>query len=486
MTSTDYPGSGPVLPDQTTSRSIEFTPRIHSLDVLRGIAVLFALFISVWFFGGFSQNAQNGLLLSSKGFDYRLFGNVDLLLDGKMRALIALVFGAGMLLFLSKDSQKGALPTHDLFIRRQMWLGIFGIVNGVLFLWTQDVLFHLAIMGILLFPFARLSSKGLVLLACLLTLIYCGKNYWRYSDDKKTYAKYLAVVDVEKKHTKDSAAKAKALIAAGKKDSSVKKDTLTKKQAEEKGAWEGLVAGLKYDPKKDEGNNKEMYKTSYGDLYNYLLPQLQQREAQWTYQFGIWDFGSMIVLGMALFKLGFFTARWPRNRYLVIALPAITIGLLLGWFRLHNQQIMLQDYAKFISNHFLPHHVFFPFERAFLSVGYASLVTFLVQAGVLKFLWQAFANVGRLALSNYLMQSLVCTLFFTGFGAGYFAHLKQYQLYLVALEVCMVQVVFSTLWLRIYQIGPAEWLWRCLIYGKWLPLLRKKTAEVKPTIPTVF
>ena len=114
MLPTDIPGSSQLQPDQQNQKEIEFTPRIQSLDVLRGIAVLFALFISVWFFGGFSQNMQNGLLLSSKGFDYRLFGTVDLLFDGKMRALIALVFGAGMLLFLSKDNQKGKLSTQDL------------------------------------------------------------------------------------------------------------------------------------------------------------------------------------------------------------------------------------------------------------------------------------------------------------------------------------------------------------------------------------
>lgn len=485
MTPTDLPESGQVLPDQS-AKSIEFSPRIQSLDVLRGIAVLFALFISIWFFGGFSQNMQSGLLLSSKGFDYRLFGTVDLLLDGKMRALIALVFGAGMLLFLSKDNQKGALPTHDLYIRRQLWLGVFGIINGVLFFWTQDVLFHLAVMGILLFPFARMSAKGLFILAAFFTLIYCGKNYWRYAEDKKTYAKYLAVIDVEKKITKDSAAKAKAIVAAGIKDSTAKKDTLTKKQAEEKTAWEGLLAGMKYDPKKDDGDRKEMQKTSYASLYDHLLPRLQQREAQWTYQFGIWDFGSMIVLGMALFKIGFFTSRFPRNRYLLLALAAITIGLLLGWYRLHNQQHSLQDYAKYINNHFFPNHVFFPFERAFLAVGYCSLVIFLITAGLIKFLWQAFANVGRLALSNYLLQTLVCTLFFTGFGMGYFAHLSQVQLYLFAIEVCVVQIVLSTLWLRVYQLGPAEWLWRCLIYGKRLPFTRRKTGTVQPSIPTVF
>ena len=483
----DVPANeGQPVADSAGSRPINFAPRIHSLDVLRGIAVLFALFISAWFFGGFSSNIQNGLLVSSKGFDYRLFGTVDLLLDGKMRALIALVFGAGMLLFLSKDNQKGELPTHDLFIRRQMWLGVFGVINGLLFFWTQDVLFHLGIMGILLFPFVRLSAKWLLILATFFTLIYSGKNYWSYSDDKKTYSKYLAVTAVEKKIEKDSIDKAKAILAAGIKDSTAKKDTLTKKQAEEKGEWESTIAAMKPGPKKDDDNIKKMRQTSYGDLYTYLMPSLQVREAQWTYQYGIWDFASMILLGMALFKFGFFTNRFKRSWYTLAGLGGITIGLLLGWYRLHNQQLTLHDYAKFINGHVLPYHIFFPFERAFMATGYASLVIFFVSAGVFKLVWKGFANVGRLALTNYLMQTIICTLFFTGFGAGYFARLSQYQLYLFVIEVCVAQIILSTLWLRIYHIGPAEWVWRCLTTGKRLPFAKKKTTVSEPTLPTVF
>jgi len=474
------------LADNTVANSVELLPRIPSLDVLRGIAVLFALFISVWVFGGFTENMQNGLLVSSKGFGYRLFATMDLLFDGKMRALIAIVFGAGMLLFLSKDNEKGKLPTHDLFIRRQIWLGVFGVVNGLLFFWTQDVLFHLGIMGILLFPFVRLSARGLLILATLFTLIYSGKNYWRYADDKKTYSKYLAVTAVEKKIEKDSVDKAKAILAAGIKDSTAKKDTLTKKQAQEKGACEGMIAGMKPDPKKDDGEKKQMRKTSYGSLYEHLMPTLQVREAQWTYQYGIWDFAGMIVLGMALFKLDFFTNRFSRNKYLLIAFAGITIGLLLGWYRLHNQQHTLQDYAKYINGHFLPYHIFFPFERAFLALGYCSLVIFFLHAGFFKILWRGFANVGRLALSNYLLQSIVFTLFFTGFGAGYFARLNQIQLYLLVIEVCAAQIVLSTVWLKFYHIGPAEWLWRCLVYGKRLPFSKKKIISTEPTLPTVF
>ena len=175
---------------QQTAADLSFKPdsisnRIQSLDVLRGIAVLGALIVSIWVFGGFSSQQQNQLLLQSKGWNYRLFGAIELLFDGKMRALIALVFGAAMLLFLAKKTEAGRPTAGDIFIKRQLWLIIFGLINAVLLLWTNDILFHLGVMGILLFPFIRLSHRGLLIAAILTTLIYCGKNYWNYADDKK-------------------------------------------------------------------------------------------------------------------------------------------------------------------------------------------------------------------------------------------------------------------------------------------------------------
>jgi uncharacterized protein len=146
-----------------SERTYSLSPRIQSLDVIRGIGILGALFVSIWIFGGFTENQQTGLLLRSKGTDYRLFGTINLLLTGKMKALIAVVFGAGMILFMSKEKTKGQSANADLFISRQMWLMLFGLINAIVFLWTGDMLFHLGIMGILLFPFIRLSRLGLLM-----------------------------------------------------------------------------------------------------------------------------------------------------------------------------------------------------------------------------------------------------------------------------------------------------------------------------------
>ena len=161
-----------------------------------------------------------------------------------------------------------------------------------------------------------------------------------------------------------------------------------------------------------------------------------------------------------------------------MAVAGIALGLLLGWFRLHNSQLTLQDYAKYINSHPIPHNMFVPFEIALTSVGYASLLIFIIATGFLNRLWRGLSCVGKIALTNYLMQTLFCSIFFTGFGMGYFGRLSQTQLYLIALEICLFQVVFSVLWLRRFQYGPSEWLLRSLVYKTWLP--NKKFAGLFP------
>src|SRR5215212_3141256 len=143
----------PTIPAGSQDPSTSISTRIHSLDVLRGLAVLGGLFVSVWIFGGFSYEQTKHLLVQSKGWNYRLFGAVELLLHGKMIGMIAMVFGAAMVVFLTKENKPGNQPAGDVFIKRQLWLILFGVINGVMLLWTNDILFHLGVMGILLFPF---------------------------------------------------------------------------------------------------------------------------------------------------------------------------------------------------------------------------------------------------------------------------------------------------------------------------------------------
>ncbi|HET9279800.1 MAG TPA: hypothetical protein VFN95_16505, partial [Flavitalea sp.] len=351
--------------------SLSPTPaNVYSLNTLLGIGLLGALLTSIWIFGGFTSNMQTRLLSSPKGFDFRLYSTMSLLFEGKMIALIAIAFGAGIVLFFRKPNEPGKPSRADLFIRRQFWMIILGLLNAVIFLWTHDVLFHLGVMGILLFAFFRASSRNLIIASVLMTMIFAGKHYWNYADNKVAYKKYLAVVAVEKKIKQDSIANAarKDTTAAAK--LAMKNDTLTREQKEDKQAWEGIIKSIKYDPKKDESSIKAMRKHDYEKIYDHMLPLTQSREAQWTYQLGIWDLASMIFLGMALVGYGFFSARLKTLQYLLLALAFIGAGLLLGWYRFYFQIESIRDYEKFVINHALPFNMFFSFEQGFMAMGY--------------------------------------------------------------------------------------------------------------------
>ena len=468
--------------------------QFFSLDVLRGFALFGILVISIWDFGGFTNNEQLLYHNGTHGGNYKLMTAISLLFEGKMLSLLALVFGAGVLLFLQKKEHPVAIGNADAYIRRMMWLMAFGVFNAFILLWPGDVLFPYGVMGILLFAFTKMKARAFFIAAIVCTLIYCGKQYWNYADDKKNYKKYTAVMAVEKKFKADSSSRAKkdsidrtkdtvllkdTLLKNRLNDSLAKKnDTLTKKQSEEKGTWEGTVKGLKYDSATAKAANKTI-RAQWSKVAYSLMSRSQQKESSWLYKIGIWDIGSLMFLGMALLSIGFFSSRFANSKYLVIALIAIAAGLALAWLRVNMQCIRLVDYARYIEKKPIPYNQFFPIERILMATGYAALILWLLRMKVFNWVWKALAAVGRMALTNYILQTIICTFFFYGFGFGYFGRLQQWELYFIVAEIVLVQVVFSVFWLRYYNKGPLEWLWQCLVYRKWLP--NKKLLNTEST-----
>jgi uncharacterized protein len=228
-----------------------------------------------------------------------------------------------------------------------------------------------------------------------------------------------------------------------------------------------------------------MRSLSYGKIWNNLSQQVQSRQADWLYKIGIWDLASMILLGMFLYKIGFFNSRFSQNKYLLFGLAGISLGLLLGWYRLHQQQISLNDYTKYLASHFLPFNLFFPIERGALAFGYASVVMTLLSVKSFGRIWNGFAATGKMALTNYLIQTIVCTIFFYGYGMGYYGRLTQFQLYFFVAEIIMVQIIFSIVWLHYFNYGPAEWLLRRLSAGRWLPSKFRKPSKTEIVSPVL-
>ena len=87
-------------------------------------------------------------------------------------------------------------------------------------------------------------------------------------------------------------------------------------------------------------------------------------------------------------------------------------------------------------------------------------------------LTRPFAAVGRMALTNYLMQTVLCTFIFYGHGLGQFGMLERWQQLLLVVAIWVLQLVVSPFWLRYFRFGPAEWLWRSLTYMELQPMRR--------------
>lgn len=478
---------------QAFSPSYEPSPsRIQSLDVLKGIAVTAGLLVSIYYWGGFSDGMQFNLIGNPTGLRYRIFAAISLLLHSKMTALISLAFGAGIVLFLVRPHVGSSISNNDLYVRRHMWLILFGIFNAIILMWQMDILFHLGIMGLLLFPFPRMNTKWLLVTALVVLSFNSGKLYWNYHDDTKAYSKFVVADSLAKKFgVKDSIVKrtdsiAKLALApadsAGKKaidtkrDSLRKKagDTLTKKQQEEKQAWEGTAKKFKWEKKNDTTKQKALQVVSYSKIWDTQLRETQGREAAWFYRMGVWELGSIMLLGMFLFKLGFFTGRFTANQYVLAGLVGVGLGLLCGWYRLYFLNAAILDYTKYVQKYAVPHTILWPLERAFMVTGYASLVMFLIRKGMLSGLLGMFSDIGRMALSNYLLQSVICSIVFYGYGMGYFGRIGQFGLYFLVVEIFIVQLVFTTFWLRFFYMGPAEWLLNSLTHKKRVPFRRKE------------
>jgi uncharacterized protein len=111
------------------------------------------------------------------------------------------------------------------------------------------------------------------------------------------------------------------------------------------------------------------------------------------------------------------------------------------------------------------------------ALGYIGLVMLVCRTRVLPRLRARLAAAGQMALSNYLMQTLICSTLFYGYGFGWFGYLERYQILLVAVAIWAFQLWVSPLWLRHFRFGPMEWVWRSLTYWKRQPLRQRVATE---------
>jgi uncharacterized protein len=427
-------------------KPVAASDRIKSIDAIRGVALLGILMMNIPGFGINWDFWYQILTGPREGADYKTFAVVFTFFEGTMRGLFSMLFGAGMVLFMqNKQDVPGGPPVSEYYYRRLMWLVLFGLFNAFILLWQGDILFFYGLCGMLLFPFRKFHPKWLIVIALVCMSITMVKWQWDWNETRtkrKAYNEAKAAQNDKKELTGDQ----QGAIAT----------------------WEEIEKNQKPDTLWSNRNLRKM-RGDYGTIFTYFIPRNSGGEVWYMYN-GVWDMLMMMFFGMALYLLGFFSNKLRTSTYFMWLLIGYGVGIPIGWVLLDNAMYSTGHFSDYVDSMRIPHNVFGEFRRVFLTIGHASLVMLVFRSRIVPWLMKALANVGQMAFTNYLMQSIICTWFFYGYGFGNYNKLRFHQLYYVVISVWIFQLIFSTIWLRYFRFGPFEWLWRSLTYWKKQPM----------------
>jgi uncharacterized protein len=410
--------------------------RIESLDVLRGFALLGILLVNIVAFGLVSSAFLDpGTYLAPiGGIDYIVWAFVELSSEGAMRALFSILFGAGVVLFVTGSTAKSGW----LHYRRNFWLLVFGLINVYIFLWPGDILVTYALSGFVLWFVRNWKARSLLILATFLILIGSLQNF---------------VMKSSLEIARDAAEEMKISISKG--------EELSEETAEWAQGWMDYE-----DDNQAEIDNipNELKKrtSSYASAYEYNLKKANEMIYFVLPFFLFLDALMMMVIGMALFKLGILDG----GREIKFYIRMMCIGFLIG-ISINAYEVLLITNSNMDIIETNPYfRSTYHFGRLSMGLGYLSLIILLIKIEKLESLRFRLACVGRMALTNYLMHSVIALFLFSGAGLGLLGKFSWSQLYLFVLLIWVLQLYISPLWLKYFYFGPVEWLWRLLTYLK--------------------
>ena len=184
-----------------------------------------------------------------------------------------------------------------------------------------------------------------------------------------------------------------------------------------------------------------------------------------------WRIAGCMLIGMGLYKRRVFKAKQSFKYYWKM----IWYGLGLGLPLVVGGTLLLFQYDwEFSSSYFYISQLNY-WGSILMALGYIGVVMLLCKLSTTSLLSKRMADVGRMALSNYLMQSIICTLIFYGHGLGLFGDIDRSLQAMIVLGIWAFLIAFSSLWLHYFNFGPFEWVWRSLTYGKVQKIMKLST-----------
>jgi uncharacterized protein len=418
--------------------------RIPALDVARGAAVLGVLLMNVWAFAGPQAFFDYPLAVADRpGAPVATWAVIHTLFEGSQRTLLSLLFGAGALLALQRLEQAAPGSARGAYYRRTFALIGFGLVNAYLFMWPADILFVYGLAGLCLYPLRRLRTAVLLAIVAAALAVPAAMRWAELAELRALRAGHDAAVAAQ--------SRGEAVDAAG--------------QAAIEG-WARALAEARPSAA-DPEMAADIAVMQSGSLAEVAARQAKVSLILQTIVAAKWwflDALAMMVLGMVLCREGFLTRPAPPRRWLAVAAAGFAVGLPLG----------LWQTSTLLGSGFGPVEVQvaklgYDLRRLATALGWLALLFALAQSGALAGLRRALAATGRMALTNYLAQSVICALLFYGFGLGLYGRVTGLWLYAVVAGIWAVELAWSPWWLARFRLGPAEWLWRSITYRRWQP-----------------
>jgi uncharacterized protein len=403
------------------SRPVSESERIESMDVLRGFALAGILQMNIQAFSMVSAAYLNPTAYGDLGgANLWVWIICHIFVDQKFISIFSMLFGAGIVLMWQRAESRGG-NARRLHYRRVGWMILFGLLHAHLF-WFGDILYSYGMCGLAVYFFRDRSPRALVAAALAFAAIGSAISvgiglsipFWP----------------------------PEAVDLMNREDWQPSPEVVEREVAIYRGSW---------------------------------LDQMQLRPADAAlFQLMIfpvllsWRLASLMLLGMALYKLGALSARWSRREYLqligagaLVGVPVVVFGIVENFER--NWDVRYSFFQGMAYNYWGSYLV---------ALGWIGFIMLWCRSSLLPRLKSRVAAVGRTAFSNYILQTLICTTIFYGHGFGLFGSVERTGQALIALAIYGAQLLIAPLWLKYFSLGPLEWIWRRLTYGKPQPLWR--------------
>jgi uncharacterized protein len=398
---------------------VSLSERIVFIDVLRGMALFGILAANMRaFFAPLDAYGNIGVLFHSRA-DVLAQGFIDAFIQGKFISIFSFLFGMGFAMQMTRAEARG-VRFMGFYPRRLLALALFGLIHGM-FIWAGDILLTYALSGAILLLFRKRQQKtllwwagGLFALPIVLSTVFLALYFSRFRPH-----------------------------------------------------W--------MDPKPPDV--KKLYEVINIYAHGSVRQIMAQNWVEWKQELPLELFAiyavALFLLGMWAWRAGI-VQRLDEYRPVLKRVCAwcIPVGLILSVYVAVVKAVVppgvISLWAWFAQVLWLPgSHV--------LAAGYASGLALLFMREDWRRILLPFAAVGRMALTDYLMQSVLCTLFFYHYTTGLYGRIGPAVGLVPTIVLYAAQVWFSNWWLRRYRFGPMEWLWRGMTYGKF-PSIRKEEA----------